>query len=70
VTGSAMTTSTRWQLPSGSRRAKVYGTDLLTGWEIRFRKTCKTEQAAHIEFGKLLAMAQAGRQLISGEARG
>ncbi len=59
------------QLPSGSRRAKVHaGIDLLTGREIRFRKTCKTEQAAHIELGKLLAMAQAGRQLISGEARG
>jgi hypothetical protein len=29
---------------------KVYaGTDPLTGREIRFRKTCKTEQAAQIE---------------------
>ncbi len=26
------------------------------------RKTCKTERAAQIELGKLLAMAQAGRQ--------
>ena len=34
----------------------------LTGREIRFRKTCKTERAAQIELGKLLAMAQAGRQ--------
>ena len=51
------------QLPSGSWRAKVYaGTDPLTGREIRFRKTCKTERAAQIELGKLLAMAQAGRQ--------
>jgi integrase len=51
------------QLPSGSWRAKVYaGTDPLTGREIRFRKTCRTERAAHIELGKLLAMAQAGRQ--------
>jgi len=51
------------QLPSGSRRARVYaGTDLLTGREIRFRKTCKTEQAALIELGRLLAQAAAGRQ--------
>ena len=51
------------QLPSGSWRAKVYaGTDPLTGREIRFRRTCKTERAAQIELGKLLAMAQAGRQ--------
>ena len=49
-----------------TRRAKVYaGTDLLTGREIRFRKT---ERAAQIELGKLLAMAQAGQQLISGES--
>ena len=46
-----------------SWRAKVYaGTDPLTGREIRFRKTCKTGRAAQIELGKLLAMAQAGRQ--------
>jgi integrase len=51
------------QLPSGSWRAKVYaGTDPLTGREIRFRKTCRTERAAQIELGKLLEMAQAGRQ--------
>jgi integrase len=51
------------QLPSGSWRVKVYaGTDPLTGREIRFRKTCKTERAAQIELGKLLAMARAGRQ--------
>jgi integrase len=51
------------QLPSGSWRAKVYaGTDPLTGREIRFRKTCKTERAAQMELGKLLAMAQSGRQ--------
>jgi len=42
---------------------RVYaGTDPLTGGEIRFRKTCMTERAAQIELGKLLAMAQAGRQ--------
>jgi len=42
---------------------KAYaGTDPLTGREIRFRKTCKTEQAAQIELGKLLAQAAAGRQ--------
>jgi len=40
---------------------KVYaGTDPLTGREIRFRKTCKTEQAARIELGRLLAQAAAG----------
>ena len=44
--------------PNGSWRAKVYaGTDPLTGREIRFRETCKTERAAQIELGKLLAMA-------------
>jgi hypothetical protein len=42
---------------------KVYaGIDPLTGREIRLRRTCKTERAARIELGKLLAMAQAGRQ--------
>jgi hypothetical protein len=51
------------QLPSGSWRAKVYaGKDPLTGREIRFRKTRKTELDAQIELGKLLALAQAGRQ--------
>ena len=51
------------QLPSSSRRAKVYGgTDPLTGREFRFRKTCRTERAAQIELGKLLALAPAGRQ--------
>jgi integrase len=51
------------QLPSGSWRAKVYaGKDPLTGREIRFRKTCKTERDAQIELGKLLALAQDGRQ--------
>jgi hypothetical protein len=34
------------QLPSGSWRVKVYaGKDPLTGREIRFRQTCKTEVA-------------------------
>jgi DNA-binding transcriptional regulator YhcF (GntR family) len=51
------------QLPSGSWRAKVYaGKDPLTGREIRFRKTRKTELDAQIELGKLLALAQAGRR--------
>jgi hypothetical protein len=55
------------QLPSGSWRAKVCGgTDPLRGWEIRFRKTCKTERAAQIELGKLLEQAAAGRQPDSG----
>ncbi len=34
--------------------------DPLTGWEIRFRKSCKTERAAQVELGKLLALAQDG----------
>jgi integrase len=51
------------QLPSGSWRAKVYaGKDPLTGREIRLHKTCKTERDAQIELGKLLALAQDGRQ--------
>jgi hypothetical protein len=37
------------QLPSGSWRVKVYaGTYPLTGREIRFRKTCKTERATQV----------------------
>jgi integrase len=55
------------QLPSGSWRVKVYaGTDPLTGREIRFRQTCKTEVAAQIELGRLLEQVQAGRQPESG----
>ena len=55
------------QLLSGFWRAKVYaGTDPLTGREIRFRKTCKTERAAQIELGRLLEQAAAGRQPDSG----
>jgi hypothetical protein len=51
------------QLPSGSWRAKVYaGKDPLTGREIRFRKTRKTEVEAQIELGKMLALARTGRQ--------
>jgi hypothetical protein len=51
------------QLPSGSWRAKAYaGKDPLTGREIRFRKTCKTERDAQIELAKQLALARAGRQ--------
>ncbi len=55
------------QLPSGSWRAKVYaGKDPITGREIRFRKTCKTERDAQIELGRLLALAEAGREPESG----
>jgi hypothetical protein len=43
-------------------RAPPAPPDPLTGREIRFRKTCKTEPAALMELGKLLALAQAGRQ--------
>jgi hypothetical protein len=51
------------RLPSGSWHVKVYaGADPLTGREIRLRRTCKTERAAQIELGKLLAQAVAGRQ--------
>lgn len=50
------------QLPSGSWRAKVYaGKDPLTGREIRFRKTRKTEVEAEIELGRLLALARSRR---------
>jgi integrase len=46
---------------------KVYaGIDPLTGREIRFRKTCKTERAAQIELGRLLEQAAAGLQPDSG----
>jgi hypothetical protein len=38
------------------------GTDPLTGREIRFQKTRKTEVEAQIELGKLLELARAGRQ--------
>jgi integrase len=55
------------QLPSGAWRAKVYaGKDPLTGREIRFRKTRKTEVEAQIELGRLLALARAGRNPDSG----
>jgi Bacterial regulatory proteins, gntR family len=55
------------QLPSGSWRAKVYaGKDPLTGREIRFRKTRRTEVEAQIVLGKLLELARAGRQPDSG----
>jgi hypothetical protein len=51
------------QLPSGAFREIVYaGKDPLTVREIRFRKTCKTDRDAQIELGKLLALAEAGRQ--------
>jgi integrase len=38
------------------------GKDPLTGREIRFRKTRKTEVEAQIELGRLLELARAGRQ--------
>ena len=38
----------------------------LTGREIRFRKTRKTEVEARIELGRLLALARAGRNPDSG----
>jgi integrase len=51
------------QLPSGAFRVSVYaGTDPLTGRQIRLRRTCKTEQAAQIELGRLLEQAAASRQ--------
>src|SRR5579863_10227802 len=51
------------QLPSGAFRISVYaGTDPLTGRQIRLRRTCKTERAAHIELGRLLEQAAAGHQ--------
>ena len=43
-------------------RAPPAPPDPLTGREIRFCKACKTERAAQVELGKLLALAQAGRQ--------
>ena len=50
---------------------KVYaGIEPLTGREIRFRKTCKTEQAAQIELSRLLAQAAAGRRARLGRRRG
>jgi hypothetical protein len=42
------------------------GEDPLTGREIRFRKTRKTEVEAQIELGRLLALARAGRNPDSG----
>ena len=51
------------QPPSGSWRAKVSsGMDPLTGRELRFRKTRRTEVEAQIELGRLLELARAGRQ--------
>ena len=55
------------QLPSGSWRAKVYaGKDPLTGREIRFRRTRRTEVEAQIELGRLLELARSGRNPDSG----
>lgn len=44
----------------------VRGQGPLTGREIRFRKTRKTEVEAQIELGKLLELARAGRNPDSG----
>ena len=53
----------REQLPSRLWRARVCaGKDPLTGRELRFRKSRKTEVETQIELGKLLALARAGRQ--------
>ena len=38
------------------------GKDPLSGRELRFRKTRRTEVEAQIELGKLLALARSGRQ--------
>ncbi len=46
-------------------RAPPAPPDPLTGREIRFRKTYKTERTAQIELDKLLAMGQANRPLMS-----
>ena len=47
------------QLPSGSRRARVYvGEGPLSGRDLRFRKTRRTEVEAQIELGKLFALAR------------
>jgi hypothetical protein len=49
------------QLPSGSWRARVYtGKDPLTGREIRFPTTCKSELDAQIELGKPLRSRRPG----------
>jgi len=49
------------QLPSGSYRVSVYaGTDPLTGRELRFRQTAKTEDGAKILLGRLLEQAATG----------
>jgi hypothetical protein len=55
------------QLPSGSWHAKVYARkDPLTGREIRFRKTRRTEVEAQIELCRLLELARSGRNPDSG----
>jgi hypothetical protein len=40
----------------------IRGKDPLSGREIRFKKTRKTEVKAQIELGKVLALARSGRQ--------
>jgi DNA-binding CsgD family transcriptional regulator len=49
------------QLPSGSYRVSVAGTDPLTRQEIRLRSTVKGELQAQIELGRLLKEAPEGR---------
>jgi integrase len=51
------------RLPSGSYRVKVYaGTDPLTGRELRFRRTVKTEVEAQIVLGELLKETASGKR--------
>jgi hypothetical protein len=45
------------------------GKDPLTGRELRFRKTRRTEVEAQIELGKVLELARAGRQRTSPKRR-
>jgi hypothetical protein len=62
-------TDDRWDVAIW--RVKVYaGADPLTGREIRFRKTCKTEQAAQIELlSQDLDAALAGTYRIRARGR-
>jgi hypothetical protein len=51
------------RLPSGSYRVHVYaGIDPLTGRQLRFRQTAKTEEQARIVLGRLLEQAAIGRR--------
>jgi hypothetical protein len=51
------------RLPSGSFRVKVYaGVDPLTGRELRFRRTVKTQSEAQIVLGELLRDNASGKR--------